>query len=146
MTAIDLIPLIGNEPEFRKAMVKLPVWERVTPNPYYCVFDYVRFRKHVQRWQCIKCGQGDNRLPDANEPQVCQIPDPFTGLLGDLAFELRDKACKSLLTYCEYRKALMRVWELDPQGYPFQEWLERKATPYHWIIAALLALETENEK
>lgn len=141
-SAIELMPLIGT-PEFAQQMVLLPVWEQVRPKPYaHSATDIYG--------QCKKCSTVLEKdgiyVQDAFETN-CPIPDPFTGSLAELAFEL-----KAIVTHTSpllermFCQAMNKIAEkLNTTYYDDCAWWLLEARPEHWIIAALLALELAKE-
>jgi hypothetical protein len=155
-SVLDLIPLIGDEQAFRKAISE---YEVVMPKPW-------RHRLFPGAEVCIKCKKtvwdGEKYTPEMDNP--CPIPDTFTGSLGDLAFELRDKACKLPLDeqgISLFDRAKIEVWKtccvfagnaaVKHQAFFSQmliaadSWFNDRAKPKHWIIAVLYALGLAKE-
>jgi hypothetical protein len=153
-SALSLIPLIGDDAKFREQLVLLPVWEQVRPKPW----GHNRFPLTKGGSFCIKCaGKFSNGLISVG---CCPIPDPFTGSLAELAFELRDKACKLSVDkngISPLDRAKIEVWKtccvfagnmaVKHQAFFSQmliaadSWFSDRAKPEHWILAALYALE-----
>jgi hypothetical protein len=63
-------------------------------------------------------------------------------LLADLAFRLRDEAIEKDL---DWDDTLILVWEKLGRPMKYQAFCKYYAKPIHWIIAALIAKDKENE-
>jgi len=152
-SALDLLPLIGDEQKFREA---ISWYEEVTPKPW-------RHKQKPLSFKCHKCNHDirirtrDNK---AYKYEHCPTPDPFTGSLAELEFELRDKAIGKgfnewSITF--FDRALVEVWKAcNPDNVKIYTenhlgfssflnsayyWIVNKAKPEHWICIALYALE-----
>lgn len=135
--ALDLIPLVGKDKEFREAISPF-----VQPKLWKCYFYWKKQRLHQSIWICKKCGRGEEL--GIGKGQNCPIPDPYTGSLADLWFELRPKIHKGLLNEAINKVGKIAQPELM-RFMPHGEWMFFHARIELLIIAALLALEIAGE-
>jgi hypothetical protein len=142
---LDLLKLVGDEQKFRQAIA---YYEAITPKPYKHFESQSFTPSSCDRTYCIKCHKHLDTVADIKSD--CLVPDPYTGSLGDLAFELRDK-----VGYGLFLKGITKVHNMnvdisvgqepDTATVSAKEFL-LQAKPEHWIIAALYALELAKEK
>ncbi len=111
--------------------------EVLTPGPW----EHIWVKADDDRKQCRKCGHDvdyDQLLPS------CPVPDPIT-IDGNTATEWRDRMLADY--HDEFVEAMWQILlsMLDDTCTNSTQWLMEYAEPKHYLIAAAMAAEGEQE-